>query len=522
MNKARILSLLALLACFAALTGPALLTEGIFPWDGAIYAATGACWLSAFQDLPGFVSRPLQWLYEYYDQYPAVALRRHPPLFGIAEAGVYALTGVSVFGARLTVWLFGLVFALGVYYTCLRFWGSEVVALGSAVAAVATPEILSLINSVWLDIPALAFAVWVFYFYARRVEVGASTWRPLLFMVLFATLALYTYQLPVFLFAGIALHLLARERRTFYRDKKLIVCALLFVLAMLPLALQTLYLARDNLRAAGGSVQQGWEAFVPVQDKWSLAFWGYYGKVLATRFPFQFFGLLLWALSLVWRRPSAAELLFAICFALGYLAFSQMPSKGTRYAVYIALPATPLAVLALWDLCHTLAPGDRPVLRGCIGLALLGVAVAQPFLIDARCPALAGMGRPVEAILARQPNARILYSGPLDSAFVYYVRQADPSRQARVSRATVQLTDARALKAFLEKENIGFLVFEETDEGPLSALYRPFRDEIRTLVRESKAFTSMGRFEMSYGVPGKLRTCIVSVYGPPTLESPNE
>src|SRR5262245_43786541 len=89
--------------------------ERFFPSDSALYAANGAFFLTAFQEAGNVVKDPRGWAYAYYEQYPAVSVRRHPPVFGLAESLVYSFTGVSIFGANLTICLFAIVFVLGMY-----------------------------------------------------------------------------------------------------------------------------------------------------------------------------------------------------------------------------------------------------------------------------------------------------------------------------------------------------------------------------------------------------------------------
>jgi 4-amino-4-deoxy-L-arabinose transferase-like glycosyltransferase len=510
MTRKQALLLVLLLGSLAAYVAPELRQDRIFPYDSAVYAATGAFFRSLGADLPQAIRSPMSWAKEYYQQYPVVGLRRHPPVFALVEGCVYWFTGISVFGANLTAFLFAVVCAIGLYATALRLWKDEVVAFAIAFLFLACPQVLILLRTIWLDLPALAFALWVFYGYARRLDGQGRSWHCHLLMVLFAALALYTYQLPAILFAGLALHLLVVERRTFFKDKKLIVSALLLLLLMAPLAGYTIFMARDNLGLALG--KNTFPEFVPVQERWSWQYWSYYAVVLWNWFPVQAIGLLLWLVVRACRRPTSAEWLFCLCFSVAYVFFSWMPSKGGRYAIYIAFAATPLTVLAGRDLLQLIfrsQPAWRQV--GLVGAAIVA-AIVPVVLHPLPLIYVTRMNLPAEAILAQQPAARIFYAGHLDAAFVFYVRQADAARQARVYRATVQLEDAKRLADFLEAEKIDCIVWEKKSLSQESALHRDFRRELEHYLAHSHSFAPAGQYDLLFGVPGQERSHPLLVY----------
>ncbi|HXG08801.1 MAG TPA: glycosyltransferase family 39 protein [Gemmataceae bacterium] len=514
MPRLRKYFLAALLTWVAAYSGPELFQDRIFPYDGALHASTGAFFLTVFKELPSAARAPRDWAYDYYEQYPALAVRRHPLVFGVTEAVVYSLTGVSVFGANLTVFLFTLGFAIALYFACLRFWKDELVAFGVPLLFLTSPEVSTLTRSVWLDIPALAFAALTLYFYARRLDGDTDKWRYPLLLVLFTALSLYTYQLTFYLLAGVYLHLLVRERHTFWRDKKLLVSGGLFLLIMVPLVLQTVLLASDNLANASGVVLQKWEACVTVPDRYSFAFWSRYAAYMWNYFPVQSVGLVVWLLLLPLRRPTSAEWMFLLSFLVGYIGFSWNPYETPRYAVHFSLATTALTVLAFRDLGRLalarLVPAPGWVFAG----GLTCAALVQAFAIDSRPFYLAGMDRPVQTVLGANPAARILYSGPCDAAFVFYVRQADGQRQARVYRTTVRPEEPKDLRPFLRGEKIDFIVFEDTAQEAEAQMpeHVRFREEIRALVADDPSVAHVGDFDLPYGRPGKESTIRVRVY----------
>ncbi|MCE2750272.1 MAG: hypothetical protein LW720_00140 [Pirellula sp.] len=98
---------LAFVAMIAiALASPSfLIDKEQYNYDESVFLATGTYFSSAFEELGGFLKSPAGWSKEYYKQYPAISLRRHPPLFFALEGGFFALFGTNYVIARLSLWL---------------------------------------------------------------------------------------------------------------------------------------------------------------------------------------------------------------------------------------------------------------------------------------------------------------------------------------------------------------------------------------------------------------------------------
>ena len=226
---------------------PEVMRDSIFPFDSALIAANGALFERLFSEFGSFIKAPVDWLWSYYDQYPALSVRRHPPLFGFVAGIVYSMVGSSTIAAKLTVMLFGMGFATGVFFVARRMFGGDLPAAAATLLVVSTPQIALHFRSVWLDVPSLAFAIWAIYFYLARLD-GDESIRNVLYIVVFTVLSLYTYQPVVVLLAGVFAHLLLREWRTIYKDRGMWVGTGVLIALMLPLIAFTVYFATDNLR----------------------------------------------------------------------------------------------------------------------------------------------------------------------------------------------------------------------------------------------------------------------------------
>ena len=482
--------------------------DRIFPFDSALIAANGGLFQALFSDLGRFAAAPVDWLWGYYEQYPALSVRRHPPLFGFVSGIVYSIMGVSTTAAKLTVMLFGVAFAVGAYAVARKALDGRLPAFCAALLIVATPQIGIHFYSVWLDIPSLAFAIWVFYFYLCRLE-GDQSLKTVLGMVIFSVLALYTYQPTVVLLAGPFLHLLLREWRTLFTDRNMLIGAALLVVLMLPLAAFTLHFAQDNLQITTGEMPDEWQEFASptyadwmVRDKLSFAYWAEYGRMMVVSAPVQSVAVVLWLGLLFVRRPRPADVVMFTSFLVTYLAFSWLLVKGHRYLLYMLIPTSVLAASVVYDLCNRFAAqGSRRIPVAAI--ALVVIAVVQAVAVPPWAPYtyLSGLERPISAILDENPDARILYSGRGDAGFVFYLRSLDIERRAQVQRASVQVSQPDELDAFLADYDADYLVLEASNPGyDTLEIMDQFRDSILARMQTSSDYAAPAVYELPYGV----------------------
>ena len=136
LTRGRALGLILSLATVLAVSLPAFLRGGLDAFDGALFAHTGEFFRTMAREPLEFLSSPREWMWAYYDQYPALAVRRHPPVFPLVEAAVYSVTGFSIFGTRLTALLFSAAFGAGFYVLCARIFKREMTALAAVVVLV--------------------------------------------------------------------------------------------------------------------------------------------------------------------------------------------------------------------------------------------------------------------------------------------------------------------------------------------------------------------------------------------------
>src|ERR1039457_109494 len=125
--------------------------EFFFYNDEMYHAMGGVFFRDALVDLP--LRHPLQYAYEYYAKYPAIAIPHWPPLFHFVEGVAFLVFGLSPWVSRLTVLGFTL---LGVYfwYRIAGTVGPSYQAFWSGLILVCLPDILVYERVTMLEIPA--------------------------------------------------------------------------------------------------------------------------------------------------------------------------------------------------------------------------------------------------------------------------------------------------------------------------------------------------------------------------------
>jgi len=473
-DKNHVLLLIVVLAWTSFLILPEVFQDRIDPWDGSLFAANGALFLSVVQELGVFISNPVDWLWAYYNQYPTLTVRRHPPLFGITEMFVYIFTGVSVFGAKLTVFLYSLMLVLGVYALGCRLWQDKLLAAATSIFIISIPYVTAFSKTVRLDIPALAFAVWAMFHYVGYSKNDSRS--SLLLFVILMVFSIYTYQLTVFFGIGAAIHLLfVKKKGDALRDRTIWLAVTITIILLIPLITQQIYMAQDQLATLMGDSPEKWKAFVPTTNKLSLEYWFYYPTALIKQYPIQAIGLVIWMVLVIRRGITQQEILFALCGFAALMYFSWAPGKGPRYALYFVIPWVFLIVFAIRDVATLLIREHKQAISMLSAGSILILSIFQVVVLPKKyLEYLIGMQEPTTNIISTMPSAKILYTGPRDAAFGFYIRQYDTKRKTRLYRATAQAEDPTNIEGFIQSNDVNVIVIESGDANSSREPYRSF------------------------------------------------
>lgn len=391
------------------------ITQGEFHFytDETRHAFNGVFFRDLLTDLP--LKHPLQYAYEYYAKYPAIAIPHWPPLFHFVEGVFFLVFGISVWVSRLTVLGFAL---LGVYfwYRIAERQGPRSRAFLSALIFGCMPYVLLYERVTMLEIPAVSLCLATIYYWVRWLETERP--RDLWILATFAAAAFLTAQVAIFLPFFLGLHLLL-ERRFHLLRRWDVWAALAAVLAVVVpwylLSLQTLAVFSGRVLASSlhhfgkGRIWLFYLRALPKQMGLVLLCLGGAGVGFALlRAARRYRFLLLWV---------------AAC----YLCFTLIPEKDTRHTMVWLPPLIYFALIAVEVLFIRERWGQ-----------VAGAALAAVFLFNAlrfEPPRVKGIEEIARYVLSLPDSEIVYYQGELDGDFIFFVRKFDPQKSHMVARA---------------------------------------------------------------------------------------
>lgn len=283
---------------------------------------------------------PIRFATDYYFHYPALTLTLYPPALYLVEAMVYFGTGVSNFGAQLSVAVFTLILAYFAYKTA-RTAFSAPGATGVALLVLSMPAVALWSRQVMVDVPALALLAGAAAFFLRFLDDGKP--RQLYASVLLVCAAAYTKQTAIFSAAPLALCLIAEKGLSVLRERSTWIAAALGFFLLLPLAGFIVVFDPYHLEVVSGIGPEAGSTF-------TIHSWLWYARALP--------GIVGWApiiaaigyLSvLAWTRRSNRQerrlaVLMLAWFIADYLFISPIAHREDRYGIFLTLPIGVLAI----------------------------------------------------------------------------------------------------------------------------------------------------------------------------------
>lgn len=512
-----ILSLIVLVLLDVFLLLPATFKECIFPDDSALFAANGAFFMSVFKDLPNVISSPVNWMWDYYQQYPALSIRRHPPIFGLVESIMFALFGISAVTAKVTILLFSILLIIGWFFALHKMFKDQFIAFFSVLLMISLPWSVRLGSSVWLDIPSMMFFAWACYFYASHLDSLCKSYKYIILTSIFLALSLYTYQLTMFGIIALFVYTAINDWKNIFKRRHFYIPIFLMIL-MLPLVFLTLKFARESLNIIYSGVPKDALHFVPVQSRLSLENWSFYLRVLWRFYPVPTIGLVLWGVTKMRVRPQKHELFFLLWFLIGYIGFTIIPAKVSRYPYHFAIAALPLTVIGIRDsfglITSSWASGRHfskyktiPILIMFLWNVSL-ISQNREFYVQ-------GIDSVTRWIVCEHNSENILYNGAFESAFIFYTRKYDTERNFRVLRTGNEFNQPDKIIDDIKQNKISIVVFESQnlrEKGIWGGIYDLFYAELNSVVHQESLLEHLKDFPVLYGQPGKEKQLLLRVY----------
>jgi hypothetical protein len=377
--------------------------------DEAQHAVTGLFVADFFRDHP--LRHPVEYAYEYYAQYPAVAIVHWPPLFYLFEGVSFLVLGPTVFAARLTVLLF-VVLLLYQWFKLVEHWQDSYTAAICTAGLGLLPMVLLFEKTVMLEIPSLALSVATIRYWIRYLEDGENS--SLYWAMLWLSAALLCKQTSVFIFAFCVLTLLVTGQWRRIRLKAAFTAVgIVAVLAGPFLVLMFVVQGKAVATDLGSHGLTG------------LARFSYFSEALPHFFPAILLVLALAGLALAFHWDTPRHTTIMGCWVVSaYLTFSCFGQPEERFAIYWLPPLVYFAVGLLTQSFQQFSP--RAAMR--LAAAFLVVTLAVPAWHQRR-PYIAGYKNVAAQLINDHHSGIVLFDGPVPGNFVFFMRALDPARR---------------------------------------------------------------------------------------------
>jgi len=389
--------------------------EFFFYGDAMRHAMNGAFFRDFLLDLP--LRHPLQYVYEYYAKYPALAFPHWPPLFHFIEGVFFLLFGLSPWVSGMVVLGFAL---LGIYYwyRIAERLGPRHRAFLSALILACLPFVLVYERVTMLEIPALALCLGAIHFWLRFQETERH--GDLLALTGFVVAAFLTSQKAIFLALFIVVDLVVERRWRLLKRWDVWLALLVSLVAVIPwylLAARTMTFW--SARLIGLTGKQGHYLLT------SRNYLFYLPKLYAQMGP-VLIGLACVGLLIAILRPTRSNRFWLVWVLSGYLCFTLVREKDPRHSMLLIPPLIYLAVVALETIC----------VRRAIALTASSV-LALVYLVNGlrtERPSVTGAREVAQYALSLPESDIVYFQGQLDGDFIFFVRKFDPQKEHMVAR----------------------------------------------------------------------------------------
>lgn len=469
--------ILIILLCIVVLvlSAKGITDESVVDMNGDMpnYLMNGAFFYDLVRDLS--ITDPLGYAYRYYARYPALSLGHHPLLLGVAEVPFYAIFGISVFSARLTIILFMLLAAI-FWFLLISSVYDETVAFLSSLLFVTTPYIVKFSRIVMSEIPTLALLIIATYFFYKYCELDKKKYA--LASAISWTLSVYAKHIAVFMFPVFFIYLLIKKGIRSIIRKELIISYIIIIVLVLPLVFISLKFAQTHVAMVTEKT---------LSDRLSLSYFSHLIEILWKYHltpPVLVLSLISIFVSL-YRKDN--RIILFLFWTLGcYMLVIYLALLRPRDTIYLipvfslfASTTVNLSIHRTWK-----------VFISTLLLVIIGYQFAIAFRLD---PVYAdGYEQAARYVTENKKGDSVLYSGVNDTGyFIFFIRKHDTNRDLIVLRANKilatskmhsvvddRITNREEIYEILNNFGVGYVVIEDTESG--SRALEWLREEVKS------------------------------------------
>ena len=446
---------------------PRYLMDGAFLYD---FLGSGVGW--TFDSATTYVQH-------YFAQYPALSIGHHPPLLPISLVPSYAIFGVSIFAARMTVLAF-FVLSVVLLYTLVKRVYDEEVAGWACLLFASSPIIGLYAQRVFSEMPTIALVLGALNALVRFRDSGRLRYY-LLFVVL-AVGSLASRQLAVLMWPAYIALLVRRGGWSRLARRDVVTVTLAGGLLVVPIAIATLSLSPFNVAVVRDVFSDGLSVLSRIE-------------LLGPIFRAQLrpaLGVVMAAALVMALVSRDHRIMLSVYWMVSVLAGALLITgtvEPARYSI-LAVPAYCVCAASL------VRAARSPELRR---MLTVGLAVAVIWALwserNRRLPRAGGYEAAARFVLDDvdgQSAPTVLYSAALDTgAFVFFVRKHDAGRRLVVLRSDKLLTTSlmsqlsvedrirspQEIYPLLDRYGTRFIVIEDVPSG--SIVLDWLRDELR-------------------------------------------
>jgi hypothetical protein len=429
---------------------------------------------------------PLDHIYDYtvtyFAQYPALSIGYRPPFFPLIEALFNLMFGVNMWSSRLALLVFALV-GLTAWFLLVRRIYDLRTAVFTCLLFITLPFVAKWGWYTMAELPLVSMAMltgYLFYRYAESEEI-----RYLYFAAIAFVLTVWTKQTAFYLVLWMLLFLLVQGKLLHHlKQRHVWVASLLVIVALIPLAVITLWLGDQNLvqSLGSGGTKSPWQMRV---DR----FMELPGDLISYQLTTPALVLSVLGISSAVLKRDKRALYFGLLILATLVFFAYVVHKTERYTI-LWLPA--FALFAALPFVYF----GRTRLQGfALGVLFVLVIGYQVNEVYQRPPNQAKGYREAAAFVLENSRSPVVFVDAYNNGyFSYFMRALDDKRSMYVLRADKLLTSSSIasknrlqvhaenrddIKSVLDEYGVDLIVVESED---LSGI--PIHKEFRSYLKD--------------------------------------
>ncbi len=440
--------------------------------DPPRHMMNGVYFYDLIKNLP--LTDPIEYSLQYFARYPALSLGHHPILLGIAEAPFYAVFGVSVFSARLTIAFFMLL-AVIMWFLLIRAIYDQSVAFFSSLLFVTTPFVVDFSQVVMTEVPTLSLVILSTYFFYKYCELDKGKY--IISFIIAFILSCLSKQTAVFILPVFPIYFLVTKGTRVLITKKgilFVTIATLVILTLITMSFKyspfsVLWLKKEIFSNIGMS-----RILHPLKFVWN-----YHLSV-----PVLIFSVISICVS-IYRKDKRAVFFILWIISL-FMLVTLTGAPEPRYAIYWVPAFCLFAATTINFFQHRLWQTILPI--------MLLIIICYQFVVSLQLEqdCADGYEQAANYVVANRMGQSVLYSSKVDTGyFVFFTRKHNPCKDMVVLRADKMLvtslmdqlvddriTERKEIYEILQDFGVGYVVVEDQEYESLPLKW--LREEVRT------------------------------------------